>query len=253
MNIGMSTFVVPFTVGRMGNFLFQAAATIGYARRHGLEFTVPAKPYPPRYDPVYLSHLVHPKFDGLMPSVTVKEKAFHYHDIEFKEEWRDGRTIMLEGYWQSEKYFKEIRSEILALFGFRWRFHPGSVSVHVRRTDYLKWKKKHPPVPKEWIEKAMGLFPGARFVFFSDDTNWCVREFGHRDDCTFSVGQGEVEDLERISSCEHHICSASTFSWWGSWLNQNSNKRVIIPKPWFVSGWGGHDIKDIVPPEWERL
>lgn len=251
---GMPTFVVPFTVGRMGNFLFQAAATIGYARRHNLQFTMPSKPYPPRGDPVYLQHLVHPRFDPMMPSMTIKEQVFHYHDIEFREEWRDGRTIMLEGYWQSEKYFKDIRNEILALFAFEWSLSPGMVSVHVRRTDYLKWKKKHPRVPKAWIQTAMGQFSNDHvFIFFSDDMEYCKTAFGNRGDVMFSEGQDEVEDLRRMSCCEHHICSASTFSWWAAWLNRNPGKRIIMPKLWFVPGWGGHDTKDIVPPEWERL
>jgi len=56
-----------------------------------------------------------------------------------------------------------------------------------------------------------------------------------------------------MSCCEHHICSASTFSWWGAWLSQNPNKKVIMPKLWFIPGWGGHDVKDVVPPEWIRI
>jgi len=245
--------VIPYTVGRMGNFLFQAAATIGYAKRHSLQFTMPAKPYKPRCDPVYLPHLVHPDFDPGMPSMTVKEEVFHYHDIPFQEEWRDGRTIILEGYWQSEKYFKELRTYILTVFDFPWTPSPGFVSVHVRRGDYLKWRKKHPPVGKDWIEKAMDQFKGYRFVFFSDDIDWCLKSFGKRSDCTFSTDHNEVDDLISMSCCEHHICSASTYSWWGAWLNQNPKKRVYIPRLWFVPGWGGHNTKDVVPPEWIKL
>jgi len=253
MSIGMPTYVIPFTVGRMGNYLFQVAATIGYAKRHGLEFTVPAHPYQPRRDPVYLGHLVHPKFDAMMPSMTVKEQFFHYHEIPFQEEWKDGRTIILEGYWQSEKYFKEFRADILKLFGFEWTSMPGTVSVHVRRGDYLKWRQKHPPVGAEWMEKAMEQFPGHRFIFFSDDIGWCRKVFGKRKDCSFSMGHDEVRDLVEMSWCEHQICSASTYSWWGAWLNQNPNKRVVIPRLWFVPGWGGHNTKDVVPEGWIRM
>ena len=247
----MSGHVIPFTVGRMGNFLFQAAAAIGYARKHGLEFSLPAKAQPPRYDPVYLPHLAKPVDPGLH-AVIIEEEVFHYHELPFKEEWRDG-NIMLQGYWQSEKYFAGLRQEILNLFAFKWQSKPGVVSVHVRRTDYLRWKNKHPRVPVEWIRHAMSQFPGYRFEFYSDDIEWCVQTFGKRKDSSFSRGKNEVEDLESMSGCDHHICSASTFSWWGAWLNRNPHKRVIMPKLWFVPGWGGHDTRDIVPPEWEKL
>jgi len=250
MNRGM---VIPFTVGRMGNFLFQAAATIGYARHYGLDFTMPAGPWPPRNDPVYLPHLVNESYDPRLPATFVKESVFHYHEIPFKEEWIEGQNIILDGYWQSERYFKDIRGEILTLFGFGWMLVEGMVSVHVRRGDYLKWVKKHPKVPAEWITRVMSEFPGYQFKFFSDDIPWCKKMFGHRKDCSFSEGKNEVEDLENMSWCEHQICSASTFSWWGAWLNRNPKKRVIMPKKWFVDGWGGADTKDVVPPEWERL
>jgi len=112
---------------------------------------------------------------------------------------------------------------------------------------------KHPPVTKEWYERAMEQFPGAEFLFFSDDIEWCKTTFGARSDCRFSEGLDEESDLEKMSGCEHHICSASTFSWWGAWLNQNVEKQVIMPAHWITSGWANLDTSDIVPPEWERL
>ena len=99
----------------------------------------------------------------------------------------------------------------------------------------------------------MTCFPGARFVFFSDDIDWCKQEFGQREDCSFSEGHDEVHDLVHMSCCEHHVCSASTFSWWGMWLNRNPEKRVIFPKNWFQPGYGKTDVKDIVPEWCEKL
>jgi hypothetical protein len=99
----------------------------------------------------------------------------------------------------------------------------------------------------------MNKFPGYHFIFFSDDIPWCIQTFGHRKDVTFSAGRKEMEDLQYMSTCEHHVCSASTFSWWGMWLNRNPNKRVIFPKLWFTPNWGGLDTKDIVPEWCEKL
>jgi hypothetical protein len=148
--------------------------------------------------------------------------------------------------------FTADRDRILKAYAFPWTPLPGFVSVHVRRTDYLKLAHKHPPVPKEWIDGAMERFPGFHFIFFSDDIPWCEANYLHRKDVSFSKGRSEVSDLIYMATCEHHICSASTFSWWGAWLNHSPNKRVIMPKRWFMP-LRPENTSDIVPLEWERI
>lgn len=244
--------VIPRTYGRMGNFLFQAATAIGYALRHGLEFTLPNTTKDANGNPIYLQHLWNPRWNPRLPKVRLEEGPYCYQIIPFKETWRK-QNIELDGYWQSETYFKACRDEILNCFGFDWRHKPGVVSVHVRRGDYLTLQRKHPLVTVDWIERAMAKFEGNMFCFFSDDIAWCRNTFGHRGDCWFSTFLNEQEDLVQMSCCEHHICSASTFSWWGAWLNQNPNKRILIPSWWFTPGYQGLDTKDIVPKEWERM
>ncbi len=235
----------------MGNFLFQAACAIAYARKHGLEFTVPNETDNPKGNPIYLQHLVNPNYNPRLTQVKLTENNLYHQPLKFDESWRS-RNIILDGYWQSEKYFKDIRNEVIKAFGFPWSPRVGYVSVHVRRGDYLKLIKKHPPVGYDWITKAMNLFKGSEFIFFSDDIQWCKDKFGHREDCQFSHGTPEY-DLVQMSCCEHHICSASTFAWWGAWLNQNPTKRVVMPREWFVQGYQGLITRDIVPSEWLRL
>ena len=238
----------------MGNFLFQAAAAMSYAWDHGLDFTMPKKEESTDlfWSPIYLPHLVNPTWNPTLPKITIEEKQFHFNPIPFKREWKDC-NILLDGYWQSEKYFKHYREELLQKFGFPWECKTGTVSVHVRRGDYLRLVKKHPYVGVAWIDSQMEKFPDCVFKFYSDDIAWCKATFGMRKNCLFSEGRTPEQDLIKMSCCEHHICSASTFSWWGAWLNRNQNKRVILPKQWFVAGHGGLDTRDIVPVEWERV
>ena len=99
----------------------------------------------------------------------------------------------------------------------------------------------------------MAEFPGYKFKFFSDDIEWCMENFKHRNDCEFSGNSDEVSDLLEMSWCEHQICSPSTFSWWGGWLNKNENKKVIFPTFWFSPGWDGLDTSDIVPPYFIKM
>lgn len=244
--------ICPLTYGRMGNFLFQAACAASYAWRHGQEFTLPNTTKDPVNNPIYLQHLVNPHFDPHLPRVEVVEKGHEYQDIPFEKSWANC-NVFLDGYWQSEKYFKPYRERLLDTFGYEWKTLSGHVSVHIRRGDYLVLTKKHPPVTAQWIYRAMRQFPGARFVIFSDDLPWCQHVFGKRPDVEIVPKRPEEVDLVHMSWCEHHICSASTFSWWGAWLNRNPNKRVIMPNHWFVPGYKGLQTKDIIPPEWIQL
>lgn len=244
--------VIPLTYGRMGNFLFQAATAMAYAWDHGLEFTLPNTTTSRHDNPIYLQHLVHPAFNPKLHSVKLTEQAHGYIPLPFTEEWR-AHNITLDGYWQSEKYFGHHRAQLLKMFGYGWTCWKGFVSVHVRRGDYLQLTRKHPPVPAEWMLKAMALFPGHHFIFFSDDIKWCKDTFGRRKDVSFSEGKNEEGDLIAMTWCEHQICSASTFSWWGAYLNQNPEKRIIMPNHWFTPNYRGLDTRDIVPDSWERL
>lgn len=244
--------VKPLTYGRMGNFLFQVACAITYAWRHGLEFTIPNTTKDPRNNPIYLQHLVNPRWDPALPSVQIVEQSHAFQVLPFQEAWRD-KNIILDGYWQTEKYFLEFRDRLLETFAYPWEPWKGIVSFHVRRGDYLRLAYKHPPVSLDWMHRAMALFPGYHFLFFSDDIKWCQSVFGDRKDVTFSTGKSIEEDLIRMSWCEHHICSASTFSWWGAWLNRNPQKRILMPDWWFTPGYQRINTKDIVPTHWERL
>lgn len=244
--------VKPLTYGRLGNFMFQISTGIGYALKNGLEFTIPNKTNSPFWNPIYLQHLVNPNWIENEDQIIINENGHQYQDLPFQEEWRD-KNIILNGYWQSEKYFKEYRKELLNFFGFNWELKDGLVSVHVRRGDYLIHTNKHPPVTKEWYEQAMNMFDGKRFKFFSDDINWCKETFGNRSDCEFSTNTNELDDLIEMSHSEHFINSASTFSWWGAWISQNPNKKIVLPKLWFVQNWDTCETKDIVPDEWIKL
>lgn len=244
--------VKSLTYGRLGNFMFQISTGIGYALKHGLVFTIPNKTNNAFWNPIYLQHLVNPNWDETKGQIVINENGHQYQELPFQEEWID-KNIVLNGYWQSEKYFKEYRNELLKLFGFHWELKKGLVSVHVRRGDYLNLTHKHPPVTKEWYEQAMNIFPNYRFKFFSDDIQWCKETFSNREDCEFSNNTNELNDLIEMSYSEHFINSASTFSWWGAWLSRNEDKKIVLPKLWFVPNWDACETKDIVPDTWIKL
>jgi hypothetical protein len=58
-----------------------------------------------------------------------------------------------------------------------------------------------------------------------------------------------------MSSCEKHIISNSTFSWWAAWLNNRSSRHVIAPKvtEWFHGEYAHMHAGDIVLPGWQQI
>lgn len=250
--------------GRMGNFLFMAAAAYGYSKKHNLEFSVPSSTHSPKWCPIYFPHLIHKSYQQGREDILINEiwKADrHYQEIEFKEEWR-GKQIILNGYWQSHLYFDTWRDLLIDKFCLPWAQRKGVCSIHVRRGDYLQYPTKHPVVNLEYLHKAITIMKDKKgiksFLFHSDDIPWCLGTGMHMHfpDCEFhfSVGKHEVEDLISMSECEHQIISNSTLAWWGAELNLNPNKVVIAPSE---SNWFGPDnnlsVKDLYRPEFIQI
>lgn len=227
--------------GRLGNTLFQKAAAIGYAMKHGLGFSTSGNTYLPK------------------PPILIHERGHHYQELPFFDDWLK-RDVLLDGYWQSEKYFAHCRKRVLQWLGNRWGPKTGWCSIHVRRGDYLKYPDKHPVVTMDYLIRAMDIMDDQRgigqFMVFSDDLPWCVEQFSQLPyKFMYSTDHTEMEDMELMSCCEHNIISNSTFSWWGAWLNQNPNKVVISPSKdnWFGPGNAHLDTSDIIPGSWIQI
>lgn len=250
--------------GRMGNFLFEAAAAYGYSKKHGLEFAVPAWTHNPVWSPIYLQHLAHPNYVQGREDILINEvwtTNQHYQEIEFRPDWV-GRQIILNGYWQSHLYWDFVRDEMINDFRFPWKHNKGVCSIHVRRGDYLLYPTKHPVITIEYLRLAIELMRDKKgikkFLFHSDDIPWCITSGVHLlfPDCEFeySTGKNEVEDLISMSECEHQIISNSTLAWWGAELNQNKRKVVVVPS---LRNWFGPDnhltVKDLYRPEWIQI
>lgn len=176
----------------------------------------------------------------------------------------------LEGYWQSEKYFFDIKEKILETYRF-----PGfstelqrqyaeqienncSISVHIRRGDYLNYPYLQNICTPEYYKNAMKYFrkrypENARFYIFTNDLPWAEENFGEKD-CCFVKGNSGVDsfrDMQLMSLCKHNIVANSSFSWWGAWLNQNPDKIVIAPEKWINSS--SDETIDVIPDNWIKI
>ena len=94
----------------------------------------------------------------------------------------------------------------------------------------------------------------AHFFIFSDDIHWVKNNLDFIDHKTLIVLESDIPDHEEMylmSQCKYNIIANSSFSWWGAWLNQNSDKKVIAPKKWFKSS--PHNTNDLIPASWVQL
>ena len=181
-------------------------------------------------------------------------------------------NIYLEGYWNSEKYFKNIEKIIRREFTIKIPqtgknkelaetiSSKQSVSIHIRRGDYVLDKQTnqtHGTCGLDYyhrcIESLARSIPEPHFFVFSDDPDWCRNNLRPSYPITF-VSHNDMahsyEDMRLMSRCKHNIIANSTFSWWAAWLNPNNDKLVYAPKKWFNNESGRKHSNDIIPPQW---
>ncbi len=180
----------------------------------------------------------------------------------------------LEGYWQSERYFRDQDAAIRA--DFTLRAPPrheslpllaraeaqNSVSLHVRRGDYASdptVQAVHGTCPPAYYAEAVALLKprvGGDLVgfIFSDDHDWVRANLSLPIETVHVEHNGAEhahEDLRLMSACRHHVIANSTFSWWGAWLDARDGGSVVAPARWFAAD---HlDGSDIVPERWIRI
>lgn len=154
----------------------------------------------------------------------------------------------LEGYWQSEKYFFDIKDIIKQEFTLKYvPNHPiieeiintSSVSLHIRRGDYLYVATKELGVcSSEYYNKSIQriyeLVQDPKFFIFGGDESW-ARQHLNLPNARYIEAreQTSYEDIYLMTLCKHNIIANSSFSWWGAYLGEFSSKIVLYPTPWF--------------------
>ena len=263
-------------LGQLGNQMFQYAALRGIASKNGMEFKIPNHKeifddgIGNRYgillfDAFKLPHATN--FGTLNTDNYVAESHFHFDEKMFNLPEGDAS---LWGFFQSEKYFDDIKYSIFDDFTFKDEItnecrkvivqFDNPISLHIRRGDFLTNSGNHPPLGLDYYEKALSMFESDRqVIIFSDDTKWCKEQKLFEDD-RFAVSEGsdQFHDMCLMSLCEDYIIANSSFSWWGAWLAKHPvdpprptyfDGKVIAPKKWFGPNLN-HDTKDLYPPDW---
>ena len=280
-------------LGGLGNQLFQYAAARALALRNGSSVGLDLRSLPP--PPHHLSYALHhfavqaeTEPPGLPPERTtplrymiwrtglgsphfLRERGLHVN----LPVLRASDDTYLHGYFQSESYFadhlKQLRQELRIvtppdLRNSEWLERitgdPQSLSVHIRRGDYVavgKASNTHGTCDAAYYSRAithLRMMTGGdvRAYVFSDDPAWVKANLSLDAEMEVVGHNGPTahyEDLRLMSACRYHIIANSTFSWWGAWLDDRQDKAVIAPQRWFATN--GPSNPDILPADWVRV
>jgi len=182
--------------------------------------------------------------------------------------WREG--LELDGYWQDERYFADIRPRIIRDFTLkepldsrsrdclaRIRAAP-SAFFHIRRGDYLsaEFCNLFGVCTADYYGRALEILrarvPRVRVFVFSDDPGW-VRENaigGEGAEIVDWNAAAPAHDLALMRACSHAVIANSSFGWWGAWLGELPGGIIIAPRLWYKAV---PEYRDIVPDRWMRI
>ena len=254
-------------LGRLGNQMFQFAALKGIARHRGFEYCFP----PTKNTNEWTDHQLFNSFKfGSTSQLNVQfidsdrpivmEETFFFNEKLFNE---CPDLISLQGFFQTEKYFKHIRDELLKDFEFRdeilepaqktMSYWKNPIALHIRITDYTT-NPNHTALSMDYYEKALSEFDeSSEVIIFSDEPQWCMKQkLFESDRFMISETGNNYMDMCLMTLCSGHIIANSSFSWWGAWLS--SSQKVVAPSGWFQGSNNEHlDTKDIIPESWNVI
>ena len=288
--------IITRLTGGLGNQMFQYAFGRELSERHNTELKLDVESYgpeanqmPPRtYDlgifnvretfasaeeirqlATRVSHDISDRILNRLLGVKashIREPHFHFSETAY----RSSDNVYLSGYWQTERYFRDVEPKLRSEFTFRDPMSENavpiydeitasnSVCVHVRRTDFLV-NPLNGFYEVDYYRKAEELIrervSNPAYFVFSDDMDWCEANLAF-DGPTQFVSQdfGPLkfrDDLRLMSACKHFVVANSSFSWWAAWLNPDPAKTVIAPKAWFADR--SLDTRDLIPEDWIRI
>jgi hypothetical protein len=271
--------------GRLANQMFKYAALKGISKNMGYEYCIPPS-YPiieknkllyktttkyllkrnkhnhKLFSAFQMKSLNKVQINYLSSDELIQEKSFEFDEEIFNNCPDD---INIWGFFQSEKYFSNVRESILDDFSFKKKFREKAklelrrfespISIHIRRSDYLT-NENHSPLGVDYYDSAISNYPkNSTFLIFTDDVSWVKNQKLFKQNNMFVMSEllkNNYLDLCSMTMCDSHIIANSSFSWWGAWLSKQ--KKVIAPKYWFKNSKLEYlNTKDLIPSNWIKV
>jgi hypothetical protein len=252
-------------MGGLGNQMFQMAKAISESIEHNLPCYFRNQSFIPMEgrQPTNYKNNIFRKIlfdDTKIPTIRINEHSFSY----IKTKYVYNQSTEFYGYFQSSKNFLSHEKKIIEIFSpdknfinkikqkYPKIFEKDSLSVHVRRGDYLSITNVLPVIDKTYIDKCIDTIGHYSNVFiFSNDKGWVKTNLNYKN-MTIVDELEDYEELWAMSLCNHNIMSNSSFSWWGSYLNINNNKKVFVPSVWFGPN-GEKNYQDVYESDWIKI
>ncbi len=207
---------------------------------------------------------------------TFKKRLIVIDSIGFSPKFLDlqiNSPKWFEGFWQSEKYFKDVEMEIRSQFTFSKSTSEflestpnpinfqNSIAIHVRhfKDDF---NVNEGNLSDSYYESAIDFFSrkfsDAQFWLFSDNPSLAKKRlFSKKNKCILVSEKfdnlTDVQELYLMTQFSHFIISNSTFSWWGAWLSDSPDKVVVAPAAKIETGEGLWGFDGLLPDEWVKL
>lgn len=251
--------------GHLGNQMFQYALLLGLRQKHNRDIVIAPNEVFGKYYYTTLRSNLDEAFNitcrrGITQFPTFKERMHNFDADFFNNPPKEDLNIL--GFFQTEKYFANAADEVRSEFTFkseisdaakalRDSFDGETISLHVRRTDYVG-NAIHDVVDQNYYAEALSQLPEDKTVLiFTDDPEWAKSEELFAPD-RFMVSETDNAyiDLCLMSLCDYHVIANSSFSWWGAWLA--NSKKVVAPSVWFGKDCK-HNIEDVHPEGWIKL
>jgi hypothetical protein len=209
---------------------------------------------------------------GLFRIHIVYESPDYRFDAELLKPWFGLRFLV--GGWHDSRYFHGIEHEVRNALRFpeldehnlaviRRIGASYSVSIHIRRGDYLDDENHrlfgniatmayYRNAIAEATAQSLAAGATPSFFIFSDDMVWCreALDLPAAEFVNINSGKDSWKDLYLMSRCRINILANSTFSWWAAWLNQQPDKIIFCPTR-FIST--DRPEQSIYPSTWRKV
>lgn len=257
--------------GGLCNQLFMLFAGISYSIDNSIDFciypTLIAKNY---FDNFFIN--LKDKVIKELPKDYIKydEPNYHYNKIP-----TDNTNIIIEGFFQSEKYFIHNYDKIIKMFDIKVKrkeiknefpenYFNNTISLHFRIGDYLGLQYNHPILNLNYYNNSIKYLStkininNYKILIFCQECdksiiNNSLKYLNHKNIIMINDIKNDYDELLIMSLCNHNIIANSTFSWFGAYLNDNQNKIICYPEIWFGKGLINNDTKDLFIKNWTKI
>jgi hypothetical protein len=260
---------IAYAIKSRNKFQFLAQETLGGGGSSTLRYT---------FWNTFFSSLKPFLITSLPPVNVIRENGFTFQELSVNS--MINTNVLIYGYFQSEKYFKDHYEMICRLIGLdkskqsvldtlnlKKEDLNNTISMHFRLGDYKKLSGFHPIATPQYYDNALNhfksKFPETNFsiLYFCEDEDinevqLTINNLENKfPDYKFTRGTNTLPDWQQMlymSLCSHNIIANSSFSWWGAYFNNNTEKEVCYPSLWFGPS-ANIDTCDLCPNTWIKL